>query len=149
MSADRLYFDSCYLVRFYIEDQGFEEVRAMADRARTIVSAWHAQAEIISAVHRICRNRKIDQSAFLAVLEQFSSDCTEGLFEWLPLTASVQRRLETAYMNAPQSTFPRAADALHLACAAENGFSEVYSNDGHLLAAAPLFGLKGVDLIRG
>lgn len=37
----------------------------------------------------------------------------------------------------------RAADALHLASASAHGFREIYSNDRHVLASAPLFGLRG------
>ena len=53
----------------------------------------------------------------------------------------------TATRSCPPTTFLRASDALHLACAAEHDFSEIYSNDRHFLAAAPLFGLKPVNLI--
>jgi hypothetical protein len=34
-------------------------------------------------------------------------------------------------------------DALHLVTAADSGFVEVWTNDRHMLAAAPHFGLVG------
>jgi hypothetical protein len=64
------------------------------------------------------------------------------------LTDGVQQRLQHVFQKAPPTAFLRAADALHLACAAEHAFRDIYSNDRHLLAAAPLFGLRGVNVIQ-
>jgi len=44
------------------------------------------------------------------------------------------------------TVFLRATDALHLAYAVENQFTEVYSRDRILLQAAPYFGLKGITV---
>jgi len=147
MRDDPPFFDTSYLVRLYLEDTGFEAVRERAGAARAVAAAWHAQAEVVAALHRALRERKIGPSAFQAVLDQFARDSADGLFEWQPLADGVQKRVAHVFRDAPPTAFLRGADALHLACAAENGFREVYSNDRHFLAAAPLFGLRGIDLI--
>jgi predicted nucleic acid-binding protein len=46
----------------------------------------------------------------------------------------------------PATVFVRAADALHLTCAAEEGFMAIHTNDRHTLAAAPDLGLHPVSL---
>ncbi len=147
MAANLPYFDTSYLVRLYLQDRGFEGVRKLAGAGRTIASAWHAQAEIVAAFHRAFREGRLQHGTYLSVLEQFINDSRDGLYHWLPLTDAIQQRLEQFFRKAPGTTFLRAADALHLACAAEHGFTEVYSNDRHFLAVAPLFGLRGVNVI--
>ncbi|GDX08283.1 hypothetical protein LBMAG57_00540 [Verrucomicrobiota bacterium] len=46
----------------------------------------------------------------------------------------------------PATVFVRAADALHLTCTAEEGFTAIHTNDRHMLAAAPEHGLQPVSL---
>jgi predicted nucleic acid-binding protein len=148
MAADPPYFDTSYLVRLYLEDRGFEAVRKRAAAASSVAAAWHARAEVMTAMHRALRERRVKREAFHAALEQFLSDSGTGLFHWLPVGDTTLGLLERVLRNAPASAFVRAADGLHLACAAEHGFKRVFSNDRHFLAAAPLFGLQGEDLIR-
>jgi predicted nucleic acid-binding protein len=142
-----LYFDTSYLVRLYLDDKGCEQVRALAAQG-DIASCWHAQAEILCSLHRALREGRLDVEAYQAQRDQFSSDQEAEACQWLPLTDGMLARLDLILGIAPASTFLRAADALHLACAAENGFTEVHSNDRHFLAASPLFGLRGVDVIH-
>ena len=149
MDANPLYFDTSYLVRLYLEDNGFEAVRKLAAEAPALASAWHAQAETIAALHRAHREGRFNAEQYLLALNQFKEEQHSSHFLWCALTDKVQARLERAFQSAPPSIFLRSADALHLACAAEHGFKEVYSNDRHFLAAAPYFGLKGINLIGG
>jgi hypothetical protein len=52
-----------------------------------------------------------------------------------------------SFRNLPGQIFLRSADAVHLVTAKTNAFREIYSNDIHLLAAAPHFGLEGKNII--
>ena len=86
-------------------------------------------------------------STVQAVFAQFNADVAAGDIRLLLLTEAIVDRVESVFATAPATTYLRAADALHLATAAEHGFVEIHSNDKHLLAAAPLFGLRGVNVI--
>jgi predicted nucleic acid-binding protein len=147
MRADLAYFDSSYLVRLYLEDNGYEKVRKLASQKPSLVSAWHGRAEVVAALHRAYREGRFTKEHYDSVAKQFYAEQRGKQFVWCPLTEKVQERLNRGYRTAPADTFLRAADALHLACAAEHGFREVYSNDRHFLAAAPHFGLKGINVI--
>ncbi|MEO5711978.1 MAG: type II toxin-antitoxin system VapC family toxin [Luteolibacter sp.] len=143
-----LYFDSTYLFRIYSVEPGHEAVkRLLAQTNQPVAIAWHGRAEIASVLLRKRREGADTQEHLSSLAKQFQDDCQQLLIHFLPLTEQVMERLENVLAAAPASTNIRAADALHLACAAEHGFTEVHSNDRHFLAAAPLFGLRGVNVI--
>jgi predicted nucleic acid-binding protein len=146
MGTDLPYFDTTYIVRLYLEDAGYEKVRALA-AGRMVAASWHARAEVIAAMHRAFREGRLNAPGLASVLDQFAEDLSSGLFFIMPFDEQVLERLESVYRKAPADVFLRAADALHLACAAEHGFDTIHSNDRKLLAAAPLFGVRGVDVI--
>lgn len=73
--------------------------------------------------------------------------CDTSYLVRLYLSRSLLEGIAACYAAMPATTFLRSADALHLACAASHGFTEVYSNDRHFLAAAPFFGLRGINII--
>lgn len=142
-----LYFDTSYLFRLYASEPGHEAVRELLHEAETVVSAWHARAEFASILLRKRWEKTFDKVVAKGVALQFQEDRDQGILMLLDLTEPVVAKLEEVFYFAPETTNLRAADALHLACAAEHGFREVYSHDKRFLEAAPLFGLRGVDVI--
>lgn len=143
----RAYFDSTYLAKLYCPEHGSDYVLEESGRHETLVSCLHARGEFVSTLHRKLREKTGNRTGMKELLEQFHDDCNAGRILLLPIRDNLFLRIENAFLRAPATMFLRAADALHLACAAEDGFTEVYSNDRHFLAAAPLFGLRGVNVI--
>ena len=141
-----IYCDTSYLVRLYLAEPGHEAVRELCYKDQ-VASAGHALVEVPAALHRAFREGRLASAIFQACVEQFQNDCAAEAYLWLPAEAALVASMAGRYAKLPQTAFLRAADALHLACAAEHGFTEVYSNDRHFLAAAPLFGLKGINII--
>ncbi len=141
-----IYFDTSYLVRLYYQDPGADAVRALAATDH-IACAAHGQAEMIAAFHRKLREGAIRTVTYAALIGQVQAHIEAGAFRWLQQSADILSRIRKVYEKLPATVFLRAADAVHLATAADAGFREVYSNDTHLLAAARHFGLQGKNVI--
>ena len=141
------YFDSNYLFKLQIAEIGSAEVRKHAASVLEIHSASHARAEFASAAFGKVREGFATLADYKRLIAQFKADLASSTILLLPLTDTILERVETVFATAPTTTYLRAADAIHLATAAEHGFLEIHSNDRHLLAAAPCFGLIGVNVI--
>lgn len=141
------YYDSNYLLKLQILETGSTDVRAHAATVLEIHTAQHSRAEFASAAFRKVREGVATSTDYQRLIAQLKSDIATTTVVMLPITDAIIDRIESVFANAPTTTYLRAADALHLATAAEHGFTEIYSNDKHLLAAAPLFGLRGVNVI--
>ncbi len=141
-----IYFDTSYLARLYLEDAGWENVRALA-ASHPIACCVHGQAEMVATFHRRLRDGFFSPKELEAISAQFGTDCVAGAFHWLPLSAAALARLTKVYVSLPKTVSLRSGDAIHLACAAEKGLKEIYSNDQRLLAAAPHFSLKGINVV--
>jgi predicted nucleic acid-binding protein len=141
-----IYLDASYIVKCYLHEDGSREVLALVQGSAGRSSALHGRAEFYSSVHRRFREKHISFRDAAAVWQQFERDERLDLWHWLPLTETVVRRACHGFEKLDAVIFLRASDALHLACAAENGFSDVYSGDRGLLAAASHFGLNGISV---
>jgi predicted nucleic acid-binding protein len=141
-----IYLDTAYIVRLYCEDPGWDAVRSLAAEAQVACSTL-GYAETLAAFHRKLREGVFAPSEYQLTFEQFVLDCREGAYRWLPLSDAVNARVEAGFAALPRAIWLRASDGLHLASAAENNFSVIYSNDQRLLTAASHFGLRGIDVI--
>jgi predicted nucleic acid-binding protein len=80
-------------------------------------------------------------------LKDFEDDEQNGVWQWLAVTSELLEKARRAILAIPSTVFVRSGDALHLACAEEHGFQEVYTNDVHMLKTARHFHLRGVNVL--
>jgi predicted nucleic acid-binding protein len=142
-----IYFDTCYLLKCHLAEPGHEAVRALAREAGPVACCKLGRTEWHAGIHRHLREGKLTAEQAALAREVMRADDAAGLWVWLPLSDEVMAAANREFVRLPATVFLRSADALHLACAREQGFSEIYSHDRHLLAAAPHFGLRGRNVL--
>jgi predicted nucleic acid-binding protein len=142
-----IYFDSSYIIKCYLAEPGSAQVLALAQSHPGRASALHGRIEFWSGVQRHVREGNLSLPQAESVWRQFVLDENAGLWLFLPVTRLLVETSCNQLAALPPAVLCRAADALHLSCAKEEGFGEVYSNDRHLIAAAPYFGLVARNVI--
>jgi predicted nucleic acid-binding protein len=143
-----IYLDTSYLVKVYGDEPGADAVLAWLEGKSELVCAAHGRLELFSAFKRHQREGRLSASRLNMLIKQLAQDESSQLLHWLPLSPELIVTACAKVAALPPAVFLRAADALHLACAKDAGLKEIHSHDRHLLAAAPHFGLKGIDVIK-
>jgi predicted nucleic acid-binding protein len=118
-------------------------VRELAKRASALYSSSLCIAELACVFHRQVRKGSIKARVASSLRDLFLQDIRDGVWELIPVSDRLLRRVESLTRTLPPSCYLRAGDAIHLASAAENGFDEIWTNDRRLLEAAPILALKG------
>jgi predicted nucleic acid-binding protein len=139
----RLYFDSAYLVKIYIGDADSDKVRKLVTSTETVCSSALCLAEFACAVLRVRREISVSVSEAAEARLAFLSHIRAGLVTLVPISESILYSVQAVVETLPTTLFLRAGDAIHLASAEREGFSEIWTNDRHMLKAASHFGLTG------
>lgn len=143
------YFDAAYIAKCYLNEPGADRVREVARTADGLASCEFGRLEFFSIIKRHQRDRHITTREARDVLADFETDEKAGVWRWFPVTSGLVTRVCERLRVLPPAAVIRAGDALHLGCASEQGFDEVYTNDRHMLAGAPFFRLSGINVIEG
>lgn len=142
------YFDTAYILKCYVKEHGWEKVRTFAQHRERIVCSIYGRLELHAALHRKLRESELTERQLDIILRQLSVDESMRLWEWLPLSTVVINAVSNTFTSLSPNVFLRTGDAIHLLSAKVYGFTEVYSNDKRLLAAASHVGVRGRDVIE-
>jgi predicted nucleic acid-binding protein len=143
-----IYFDAAYIAKCYLNEPGADRVRAVAYASDGLASCELARLEFASILTRHVRERHLTRREMKAILKDFEADEQDGVWQWFSVTSELLDKARKAVLDIPSTVFLRSGDALHLACAEEHGFQEVYTNDRHMLKAARYFELVGVNVLE-
>ncbi|MDE0220803.1 MAG: type II toxin-antitoxin system VapC family toxin [Spirochaetaceae bacterium] len=141
------YFDTAYILKCYVKEDGWQDVRALAQSRERIACSVYGRLELHAALHRKMRENDLTERQLDVVLRQFGVDDRAGIWTWLPLTTAIMTAVTTTFATLSRHVFLRTGDAVHLLTARQNGLDEVFSNDERLLAAAPEIGIAGRNVI--
>jgi len=137
-----VFFDSSALAKRYVEEKGSERVQAILSSASTLAVSVICIPEIVSAMCRRRRERKLSTEEYQNAKASLLSDIDDAT-----IIGITQEVIAQAVALLEQFSL-RGADALHVACASEWSTDLFVSADNRQCAAARAHGLR-IEAIRG
>ena len=137
------YLDSAYVAKCYLNDPDSERVRSLVRSPAALFSSSICIAEVSCAIHRRIREKELTRRQGNELCDLFRGHVQEGVWTLVPCTDRLLWDVSQALAALPTGVFIRSGDGIHLMSARREGFTEVWTNDRHMLLAAVHFGLKG------
>jgi predicted nucleic acid-binding protein len=131
-----VFFDSSALAKRYLEEKGSDQVQAILSSASALAVSVICVPEIVSALCRRRRERKVSTDEYQMAKASLISDINDATV--IGITEEVVARAVALLEQFPL----RSADALHVACAAEWSTELFVSADDRQCRAAKAHGLK-------
>jgi predicted nucleic acid-binding protein len=141
-----LYFDSCFVAKYYLGEPDSDLVCDLVGRSGPVRTSAIAITELHCVFHRALREKRLSLAEVRHQAAAFDQHVSNGIWILSPVPDGLLRRTAALVLAAPADTFLCSADAIHLVTAQELGESEIWTSDRHMLAAAPFFGLRGRTL---
>jgi len=132
----RTFVDSSAFAKRYVDEAGSQTVDDLCAEASELALGVICIPEIISALNRRVRERRLSRRQYAQAKERLSEDVRDVII--INLTPSVIAAC-TAILEAGPV---RAMDALHVACAREWGAQLFVSSDKRQITAARKAGLR-------
>ena len=132
----KTFFDSSAFAKRYVEEIGSQLVDDICLNAKTVSLSVICAPEIISALNRRVREKRLSLQDYFTIKQHLSDDVRDAVIvNLLPeVIATSTKRLEASPL--------RAMDALHVACALVWGAELFVSSDKQQITAAKKAGLK-------
>jgi predicted nucleic acid-binding protein len=142
----KLYFDTAYVAKCYLNEDDSGPVRHLAFSADGLYSSSWCIAELACVFQRHIRESQLTRAQAGRLRDLFLADVRGGIWSLVPISEHFLFRVESLIRALAHPVYLRAGDAIHLAAAQEAGFTEIWSNDRRVLEAAPAFGLAGKSI---
>ena len=132
----KVFLDSSAFAKRYVNEHGSDRVSTLCQRAESLVVSVICLPELVSALCRLVRERRLAKADFRKLKAAAISDLAD--VDICQVTPDVV----VSAISLLESNPLRAMDALHLACALAVGTDLFVSADRQQLAAARKAGLK-------
>jgi predicted nucleic acid-binding protein len=131
----RVFFDSSALVKRYIPEKGTDAVLAICDEATALALSVICYPEIISALSRLRREKRLGSSQYVAAKHGIAEDLRDAVICGITEATVLQ-----CILLLEENTL-RALDAFHIASALEWQADLFVSSDARQIRAAKKAGL--------